>query len=166
MVALYDMVQPITESERKNFVELSENGRGLVVLHHALVSYREWPLFEEIIGGRFHSPAIPEVPVGVLLESGRLIVEFSSVARLPRTLAETARTAKEYSEKTKDQPAPSTFEADVRFDLQAVKSAYPVFAGVNSFTILDGLYGPRNTSFPLCPSMLDSQPCRNRGTSV
>lgn len=52
-VVLYDMVQKITPSQKERFLDLFEKGVGLVVLHHALVSYQEWPEFERVIGGRY-----------------------------------------------------------------------------------------------------------------
>ena len=52
-VALYDMPRNITEAQKKKFLSLFERGVGLVVLHHALVSYQHWPDYERIIGGRY-----------------------------------------------------------------------------------------------------------------
>ncbi|MGZ8919784.1 MAG: ThuA domain-containing protein [Limisphaerales bacterium] len=56
VVVLYDMVQNITEEQKKRFRALFERGIGLVVLHHAIVSYRNWPEFERIIGGTYPEP--------------------------------------------------------------------------------------------------------------
>lgn len=53
VVVLYDMVQNITEAQKAKFLSLFEKGIGLVVMHHALVSYSEWPDFERIIGGKY-----------------------------------------------------------------------------------------------------------------
>src|SRR5687768_17053755 len=39
VVVLYDMARSITDAQRKQFLALLEKGTGLVVLHHALVSY-------------------------------------------------------------------------------------------------------------------------------
>lgn len=52
-VVLYDMVQHITDAQKARFRALFERGIGLVVLHHALVSYQHWPDYERIIGGRY-----------------------------------------------------------------------------------------------------------------
>lgn len=158
VVVLYDMVQHITESEKTNFLELFEKGKGLVVLHHALASYQQWPLFEEIIGGRYYASAMPELPDGVRLEEGRLVVEFSDIAQLPQRLAEVARTAKEYFEATKNAPAPSTFQHDVRFNLMVVDSPHPVLAGVRSFTILDEIYGRMEAHDNIHPLLVTDQP--------
>ena len=55
-VVLYDMPQQITDSQRANFLALFDRGAGLVVLHHALVSFQGWPDYERIIGGRYPKP--------------------------------------------------------------------------------------------------------------
>lgn len=52
-VVLYDMPKEITDPQKTHFLELFKNGVGLVVLHHALVSYQHWPDYERIIGGRY-----------------------------------------------------------------------------------------------------------------
>ena len=56
VVVLYDMAQQITDEQKARFLALFEKGVGLVVLHHALVSYQQWPDYERIIGGRYQEP--------------------------------------------------------------------------------------------------------------
>lgn len=51
-VVLYDMVQDIASEEQRNFLDLFESGRGVVVLHHALCSYERWPEYAAIAGIR------------------------------------------------------------------------------------------------------------------
>lgn len=53
VVVLYDMVQNITDAQKTNFLALLRRGAGLVVTHHALVSYQSWPEFERIVGGTY-----------------------------------------------------------------------------------------------------------------
>ena len=52
-LVLYDMPKEITDAQKARFLALFDKGIGLVVLHHALVSYQHWPEFERIIGGRY-----------------------------------------------------------------------------------------------------------------
>jgi hypothetical protein len=52
-VVLYDMPNAITEAQKAGFLSLFDHGVGLVVLHHALVSYQHWPEYERIIGGHY-----------------------------------------------------------------------------------------------------------------
>ena len=52
-VVLYDMPRTITDAQKAKFLSLFDKGIGLVVLHHALVSYQHWPEYERIIGGHY-----------------------------------------------------------------------------------------------------------------
>jgi type 1 glutamine amidotransferase len=53
VVVLYDMRKTITEGQRAKFMSLFDKGVGLVVLHHAIVSYQHWPEYEKAIGGKY-----------------------------------------------------------------------------------------------------------------
>ena len=50
----YDMVQEIDEQQKQDLLTLLDRGKGMVFLHHSLVSYQDWPEFEKIIGGRYY----------------------------------------------------------------------------------------------------------------
>lgn len=52
-VVLYDMVQDLPETQKANLKAFVESGKGLVVLHHAIVSFNNWPWYRETIGGQF-----------------------------------------------------------------------------------------------------------------
>ena len=56
VVVLYDMMRRISEPQKQRFLSLFEKGIGLVVLHHAIVSYQGWPEYERIIGGTYPEP--------------------------------------------------------------------------------------------------------------
>lgn len=53
VVVTYDLVQKMTDGQRRNFLALFDKGIGLVVNHHALATYQDWPEFEKIVGGKF-----------------------------------------------------------------------------------------------------------------
>jgi len=53
VLVLYDFWQKITDEQKKKFESLFDKGVGLVVLHHALANYQDWPKFEEVVGGKF-----------------------------------------------------------------------------------------------------------------
>lgn len=55
-LVLYDMVQNITDTQKQRLLSVLDKGIGLVVLHHALVSYQGWPEFEKIVGGTYPEP--------------------------------------------------------------------------------------------------------------
>ena len=52
-VLLYDMPNEITDHAQKDFLAMLDKGVGLVVLHHAVCSYRHWPEYKQIVGGRY-----------------------------------------------------------------------------------------------------------------
>jgi type 1 glutamine amidotransferase len=56
VVVLYDMPASITEAQKARFLAFLNRGKGLVVLHHALVAYQDWPEYERIVGGRYPEP--------------------------------------------------------------------------------------------------------------
>ncbi|MCW5553614.1 MAG: ThuA domain-containing protein [Verrucomicrobiae bacterium] len=69
VLVLYDMVRHITEKQKAALLTQLDRGVGLVVLHHALVSYPEWPEYERIIGGRYTEPD-PDKPGTVTEQVG------------------------------------------------------------------------------------------------
>ena len=54
MLVLYDMWQPITEEAKTDFLQWLKEGKGLVVLHHAIANYQQWPEYAKIIGARYY----------------------------------------------------------------------------------------------------------------
>lgn len=53
VIVLYNMSRNISEKRRANFLELLDRGVGLVVLHHAIANYPDWPEYKEIIGASY-----------------------------------------------------------------------------------------------------------------
>ena len=49
----YDMVQEIDDVQKKALIDLLNQGKGMIFLHHSLASYQDWEEFEKIIGGRY-----------------------------------------------------------------------------------------------------------------
>jgi len=48
------MVQEISDQAKANLRNYLESGKGLVVLHHAIASYQDWPWwYEQVVGGRY-----------------------------------------------------------------------------------------------------------------
>jgi len=54
VIVLYNMTQNISEHRRANFLKLLDQGVGLVVLHHAIAAYSQWPEFAKIIGVKYY----------------------------------------------------------------------------------------------------------------
>lgn len=53
VVLLYDFQNEINDTQKARFLSLFRNGTGLIVLHHALLSYQGWPEYERIAGGKY-----------------------------------------------------------------------------------------------------------------
>jgi type 1 glutamine amidotransferase len=49
----YDSWDSVSEDEKQAYLHLLDEGKGMVFLHHALVSYQHWPEFESIVGGKY-----------------------------------------------------------------------------------------------------------------
>jgi hypothetical protein len=54
VIVLYNFNQQITPKQQANFLKLLDKGVGLVVLHHAIGAYTNWPLFARIAGFQYH----------------------------------------------------------------------------------------------------------------
>lgn len=54
VLVLYDYYQIIPEETRANFLAWLKAGKGLVVMHHAIASYQEWPEYAKIIGAKYY----------------------------------------------------------------------------------------------------------------
>lgn len=54
VVIMYDFSRDLDETGKKNLREFVESGKGVVVLHHALLNYQEWPWwYKEVVGGSY-----------------------------------------------------------------------------------------------------------------
>jgi len=53
-IVSYDMNQfPITDGQRENFEKLMQAGMPLIVFHHSIGGYKNWPKYREIAGGAY-----------------------------------------------------------------------------------------------------------------
>lgn len=57
VLVFYDMHQEITEEAKADFLARLNEGKGLVVLHHAIADYQKWPEYAKIIGARYYLEA-------------------------------------------------------------------------------------------------------------
>ncbi|RIH66984.1 hypothetical protein D1164_00700 [Mariniphaga sediminis] len=53
VLVFYDMWEDISETEKQAYLDLTREGKPFLFLHHALVSYQNWPRFEKLIGGKY-----------------------------------------------------------------------------------------------------------------
>ncbi|MFT3868371.1 MAG: ThuA domain-containing protein [Nibricoccus sp.] len=57
VIVMYDMVAELPPERQHSLVALLQSGIGVVSLHHNLAAHEKWPLWSEIIGGKFlHGP--------------------------------------------------------------------------------------------------------------
>ena len=54
VIVTYDFNQKITEEAKADFVARLKDGKGLVVLHHAIAAYPTWPEYWNIIGAHYY----------------------------------------------------------------------------------------------------------------
>ena len=50
----YDMPKEISSEQKESFLDLVEDGMGIVFMHHSLASYPDWSEYMKIIGGHYH----------------------------------------------------------------------------------------------------------------
>ena len=62
VLVLYDMPKTLSETGRQNLRAFAEAGKGIVVLHHAIVSYQDWDWYRDLIGGRYLDQPQPGQP--------------------------------------------------------------------------------------------------------
>lgn len=55
VLVLYDLIPEILEEDKRaNLRAFVESGKGVVVLHHAIIDHNNWPWwYEEVVGGRY-----------------------------------------------------------------------------------------------------------------
>jgi type 1 glutamine amidotransferase len=53
VLVLHDMPKTLSETGRRHLQAFAEAGKGLVVVHHAIVSYPDWDWFRDLVGGRY-----------------------------------------------------------------------------------------------------------------
>lgn len=54
VIVLYNMTQQISLKRQANFVRLLENRVGLLVLHHSILAFQNWPEYKKIVGGKLY----------------------------------------------------------------------------------------------------------------
>jgi type 1 glutamine amidotransferase len=54
VLVMYDFTRELTEAAEKNLRQFVDSGKGIVVLHHALLNYQSCPWwYEDVVGGRY-----------------------------------------------------------------------------------------------------------------
>ena len=75
VLIMYDFSRDLDEKGKKNLHAFVESGKGIVVLHHAILSYQKWPWwFEEVVGGRYRLDSEGSIPAASATEGQELFV--------------------------------------------------------------------------------------------
>ncbi len=75
VLILYDFSMDLDETGKQNLRNYAESGKGIVVLHHAILSYQKWPWwFEEVVGGRYRLEPEGNIPASTATIGQQLFV--------------------------------------------------------------------------------------------
>ena len=54
VIVIYNFSRKISDKQAENFIKLLDKGVGLVILHHAIAAYNDWPEYRKILGARYY----------------------------------------------------------------------------------------------------------------
>ena len=58
VLVFYDLFDLISPAQQEAYIGLLKKGVSMIFLHHALVSYQNWPEFIKIVGGQYHTSPV------------------------------------------------------------------------------------------------------------
>ncbi len=59
-IVIYTLAPDLAPEHRENFLKLMDRGVGLVIVHHSLAAFQQWPEFKQIAGGKFYTAKTTE----------------------------------------------------------------------------------------------------------
>jgi type 1 glutamine amidotransferase len=63
VLVLYDFTRELDDKAMQNLRDFVEAGKGIVVLHHGILSYQKWPWwYEEVVGGLYRLSRVGDIP--------------------------------------------------------------------------------------------------------
>ena len=63
VVIMYDFSRDLDEKGKKNLRDFVESGKGIVVLHHALLNYQKWAWwYQDVVGGSYRLSREGDIP--------------------------------------------------------------------------------------------------------
>src|SRR5262249_29984330 len=75
VLIMYDFSRDLNETNRKNLRDFVEDGKGIVVLHHALLNYQKWPWwYEDVVGGSYRLQKEGDNPSSTYKGDQRILV--------------------------------------------------------------------------------------------
>jgi type 1 glutamine amidotransferase len=75
VLIMYDFTRDLDDSGKKNLRDFVESGKGVVVLHHALLDYPQWPWwYEDTVGGSYRLRPEGKAPSSTVKDSQQIFV--------------------------------------------------------------------------------------------
>jgi type 1 glutamine amidotransferase len=75
VLVMYDFSRDLDETGKQNLRQFVASGKGIVVLHHALLNYQDWRWWlEEVVGGSYRLKRDGNAPSSTVKDSQRICV--------------------------------------------------------------------------------------------
>jgi type 1 glutamine amidotransferase len=75
VLIMYDFSRDLTETGKKNLRDFVASGKGIVVLHHALLNYQTWPWwYEDVVGGSYRLRREGDIPSSTVKNDQKIFV--------------------------------------------------------------------------------------------
>jgi len=75
VLIMYDFSRDLDATGKQNLRDFVASGKGVVVLHHALLNYQEWPWwYKEAVGGSYRLKTEGDVPSSTVKDNQQLFV--------------------------------------------------------------------------------------------
>jgi type 1 glutamine amidotransferase len=75
VLIMYDFSRDLNETGKRNLRKFVESGKGVVVLHHALLNYQKWPWwYEDVVGGSYRLQKEGDSPSSTYKGDQRILV--------------------------------------------------------------------------------------------
>ncbi|MDB5293519.1 MAG: hypothetical protein JWL69_4760 [Phycisphaerales bacterium] len=75
VLILYDFSRDLDEASKKNLRDFVESGKGVVVLHHALLDYQAWTWwYQEVVGGSYRLASNGKIPASTVKDSQQMFI--------------------------------------------------------------------------------------------
>jgi len=87
VLIMYDFSRDLKETSKKNLRDFVESGKGIVVLHHALLNYQEWPWWiEDVVGGSYRLRKDGNIPSSTYKGDQRISVTLEGKHPITKTM--------------------------------------------------------------------------------
>ncbi len=87
VLIMYDFSRDLSEAGKKNLRAFVESGKGIVVLHHALLNYQDWPWwYQDVVGGSYRLRREGQTPSSTYKQDQRISVALAGRHPITREL--------------------------------------------------------------------------------